>query len=157
MYRPRTDELTLSLLKRAKANGFTALVVTLDTMLLGWRPHDIQRTYLPFLQGVGIQVGASDPVFMKRFGLQPVQGKAVHPKFPYDPKEEEAKLARGDEEAKKITTLGKAWLGECNSGMFRTWEDIKLLRENWEGPLILKGIQNVAVRVYSEFYISYSF
>jgi isopentenyl diphosphate isomerase/L-lactate dehydrogenase-like FMN-dependent dehydrogenase len=144
LYWPRTDEITLSLLKRAKANGFTALVVTLDTMLLGWRPHDIQSTYLPFLQGVGIQVGASDPVFMKRFGLQPVQGKEAHPKFPYDPKKEEAKLAQGDEETKKVVTLGRAWLGECNSGMFRTWEDVKFLRENWEGPLILKGIQNVA-------------
>jgi lactate 2-monooxygenase len=154
-YRPRTDEITLSLLERAKANGFTALVVTLDTMLLGWRPLDIQSTYLPFLQGVGIQVGVSDPVFMKRFGLQPVHGKDAHPKFPYDPKEVEAKLAQGDEETKKRVMLGKAWLGECNSGMFRTWEDVRFLRENWEGPLILKGIQNVAVWCILCFGISY--
>ena len=33
-------------------------------MLLGWRPHDLQTSYLPFLHGVGAQVGLSDPVFM---------------------------------------------------------------------------------------------
>jgi isopentenyl diphosphate isomerase/L-lactate dehydrogenase-like FMN-dependent dehydrogenase len=144
LYWPRTEAITLSILRRIKTNGFTALVVTLDTMILGWRPHDLETAYLPFLQGVGIQVGVSDPVFMKRFGLQPVQGKEAHPKFPYDPKEEEAKFLQGDEEAKKNDMLGKAWLGECNSGMFRTWEDIKFLRDNWNGPLVLKGIQTVA-------------
>jgi lactate 2-monooxygenase len=134
----------LSILKRAKANGFTALVVTLDTMLLGWRPHDIETVYLPFYNGVGIQVGTSDPVFMKRFNLQPVQGD--HPKWPYNPKQEEVKCAKGDEEANKMAMLGQAWLGECNSGSFRTWEEVKFLRENWDGPVVLKGIQNVAVR-----------
>ena len=44
-------------------------MVTLDTPLLGWRPHDIETAYLPFLHGVGIQVGTSDPVFMARFNL----------------------------------------------------------------------------------------
>lgn len=27
--------------------------------------------------------------------------------------------------------------------MFRTWDDVKFLRDNWDGPLILKGIQRV--------------
>jgi len=48
LYWPRTNDVTLSILNRAKANGFKALVVTLDTMVLGWRPHDIERAYLPF-------------------------------------------------------------------------------------------------------------
>jgi lactate 2-monooxygenase len=133
----------LSLLKRAKANGFTALVVTLDTSSIGWRPHDIKTAYLPFIHGFGTQVGTSDPVFMKRFGLQPVQGQ--HPKWPYDPKEEDAKLMNGDKEAMAKALLGKAFLAECNSGVFRTWQDIKFLRDNWAGPIVLKGIQNVAV------------
>lgn len=41
--------------------------------------------------------------------------------------------------------LGMAWLGECNSGAFKTWEDVKFLRDNWEGNLVLKGIQSVDV------------
>lgn len=57
--RPHTDEITLSLLSRVKKAGFTTLVVTLDTMLLGWRPHDLDTAYLPFAHGVGIQVRLS--------------------------------------------------------------------------------------------------
>ena len=32
------------------------------------------------------------------------------------------------------------------AGIFRTWDDVKFLRDNWDGPLILKGIQHVSVR-----------
>ncbi|KAH7928758.1 FMN-dependent alpha-hydroxy acid dehydrogenase [Leucogyrophana mollusca] len=141
LYWPRTSEVTLSLLKRAKQNGFTALVITLDTMLLGWRPHDIETAYIPFAYGVGIQVGTSDPVFMARFGLQP---KTQVPKFPFDPAEVTAQYAAGDEAAREAVMLGKAWLAEINSGVFRTWEDLAFIRENWEGPIVLKGIQHVA-------------
>ena len=43
--------------------------------------------------------------------------------------------------------LGTTWLGECNSGTFKTWEDVKFLKDNWEGSLVLKGIQSVGVSV----------
>lgn len=36
-----------------------------------------------------------------------------------------------------------AWLAETNSGIFKTWKMLKLLRDNWEGPIVLKGIQSV--------------
>lgn len=36
LYWPRSNDITLSLLKRAKENGYTALVVTLDTWSLAW-------------------------------------------------------------------------------------------------------------------------
>ena len=146
--RPRTSEITLSLLKRAKASGFTALVITLDTMVLGWRPHDIETAYLPFGYGVGIQVGTSDPVFMKRFGLEPRQAESTT--FPFEPEKiREAALEKGDERVAKEMLLGKEWLGEVNSGVFRTWEDLKFIRDNWDGPIVLKGIQRVSVRSHS--------
>lgn len=34
------DDITISMLERARESGFVALVVTLDTYLLGWRPAD---------------------------------------------------------------------------------------------------------------------
>ena len=157
-HRPRTDKITLSLLARAKAAGFTALVVTLDTKLLGWRPHDIQTQYLPFLHGVGIQVGTSDPVFCKRYGLPAYPhnqgpagegGEDGHPTWPYNPRREDARYLQGDEGVRKRSELGRAWLGECNSGAFRTWEDVKFLREHWEGPIVLKGVQSIAVSPFS--------
>ncbi|KAN0088010.1 FMN-dependent dehydrogenase [Tylopilus felleus] len=143
LYWPRTSEVTLSLLKRIKACGFTALVITLDTMVLGWRPHDIETGYLPFAYGVGIQVGTTDPVFMKRFGLEPRQSDS--PAFPLEPgKIREAALEKGDERMTREMLLGKAWLDEVNSGVFRTWEDLKFIKDNWDGPIVLKGIQRVS-------------
>ncbi|KAL0565978.1 hypothetical protein V5O48_016038 [Marasmius crinis-equi] len=145
LYWPQDNEVTLSILRRAKANGFKGLVITLDTMNIGWRPHDLETAYLPFGFGVGIEVGRSDPVFMKRYGLQPVTDN--HPEFPFDPAKMVKTLKEGtEEERKRVETemkIGKAWLLETNSGNYRTWEDTRFLRENWEGPLVLKGIQHV--------------
>lgn len=132
------------MLKRAKDNGFTALVVTLDTMLLGWRPHDLPSSYLPFFHGVGVQVGTSDPVFMARYNLPP--RVYDRPKFPYEPSEMDELIAKGDEQAKTNAHIGAGWIAECNSGHFQTWEDIAFLKDNWDGPLLLKGILNVKVR-----------
>jgi lactate 2-monooxygenase len=144
-FRPRTNEVTLSILSRAKTNGFTALVVTLDTMLLGWRPHDLERAYLPFGHGVGIEVGRSDPVFMGRFNRQPILDN--HPEFPYDSVAKDKAFLAGDEKTKDEAFLGVEWLKEANSGVFRNWDDLKWLRQQWDGPLVLKGIQSVQVRL----------
>ncbi|KAF8627402.1 hypothetical protein AX17_006217 [Amanita inopinata Kibby_2008] len=141
LYWPRTNEVTLSLLDRAKQNGFSALVVTLDTMVIGWRPHDLQTAYIPFSHGVGVQVGTSDPVFMKRYNRQPVYDE--HPEFPYDPVKMNKLYAQGDEKAKQDIFMGLEWLKEINSGLFRSWKDLEFVRANWKGPLVLKGIQNV--------------
>lgn len=142
LYWPKTPEVTISVLNRAKTNGFKVLVVTLDTITIGWRPHDLDTAYLPFFHGTGIAVGTGDPIFMQRHGLQPWPvGK--HVEFPYDPAKLEEKAAQGDEEVLLRKKLGRAWLGEVNSGLYRTWEDLKFLKEHWDGPIVLKGIQSV--------------
>lgn len=113
-------------------------------MSLGWRPHDLERSYLPFGHGVGTQVGSSDPVFMARLGRKPIADEI--PEFPYDAVTKQKLLVDGDPTAKDAAQLGYAWLAEANFGFYRSWEDVKPLRDNWEGPLILKGIQHVEVR-----------
>jgi isopentenyl diphosphate isomerase/L-lactate dehydrogenase-like FMN-dependent dehydrogenase len=61
-----TDEgLVDSMRARAEAIGAGALVVTLDTTLLGWRPMDLNLGSLPFSQGLGIAQYTSDPRFMQ--------------------------------------------------------------------------------------------
>ncbi|KDQ62108.1 hypothetical protein JAAARDRAFT_54125 [Jaapia argillacea MUCL 33604] len=141
LYWPKSDDITISLLNRAKAHKFTALVVTLDTMLLGWRPYDLDKAYLPFHDGVGIQNATADPVFMSRFGLKPVYD--YHPAYPYVPADVDAAVAAGDKGAEERTFLGREWIKEANSGSFKDWNDLKVLRDNWEGPIVLKGIQRV--------------
>ena len=133
--------MTLSILGRAKAAGFTALVVTLDTFTLGWRPLDLATAYLPNLAGVGVQVGTSDPVFMKRMGA-PVRPDE-RPAFPFDLEAFRNRLAVGDEQAAVELKLSVGWVGEISSGLFRTWEELVFLRDNWSGPIVLKGVQTV--------------
>lgn len=102
----------------------------------------METAYIPFGHGVGIQVGRSDPVFMARYNREPVH---EHPKFPYDPAEMDKQFLAGDEKTKEGVFFGAEWLRECNSGVYRDWEDLKFLRDNWDGPLVLKGIQSVHV------------
>ena len=68
LYWPNDRDLAASLIERAGAAGYTALVVTLDTFTLAWRPSDLDNAYLPFLRGVGIQNYLADPVFTAKAG-----------------------------------------------------------------------------------------
>lgn len=65
LYWSASDELNASLLRRAEASGCQAVVVTLDTHLLGWRTRDLDLAYLPFTRGLGIAQYTSDPVFQQ--------------------------------------------------------------------------------------------
>lgn len=63
LYWPKDQELAASFVNRAGESGYGAIVVTLDTWLLGWRPRDLTHGYLPFLKGEGVANYFSDPVF----------------------------------------------------------------------------------------------
>src|SRR3954447_1829635 len=54
LYWPRGQELAASFVSRAEQAGYEAILVTLDTWLLAWRPRDLRAPYLPFLKSVGI-------------------------------------------------------------------------------------------------------
>lgn len=65
LYWSKSNELVESLVKRAENCGCSAIVVTLDTTMLGWRTRDLDLAYLPFLKAKGIAQYTSDPVFMQ--------------------------------------------------------------------------------------------
>jgi lactate 2-monooxygenase len=79
LYWPTGRDLAASFVARAEAAGFQALVVTLDTWQLGWRPRDLKTAYLPFLQSIGIANYLSDPVF--NADLDPADANAAVLKF----------------------------------------------------------------------------
>src|SRR5512143_704537 len=66
LYWSKSDELVQSFVRRAETCGCAAIVVTLDTTLLGWRTRDLDLAYLPFLRGKGIAQYTSDPVFQEQ-------------------------------------------------------------------------------------------
>jgi isopentenyl diphosphate isomerase/L-lactate dehydrogenase-like FMN-dependent dehydrogenase len=64
LYWSSDEPLVDSLVGRAEACGARALVVTLDTTMLGWRPQDLNLGSLPFARGQGIAQYTSDPRFL---------------------------------------------------------------------------------------------
>lgn len=145
IYWPKSDDVAISLIRRAEAAGFDALVLTADSFSGGWRPYDMDTAFIPFIHCVGCAIGISDPVFMKKMGLEPWQfGEFL--KYPYEPQEIERRIQEGDEEAALIRKVGIAWLMELYSGIYHDWEDLAFLREHWKGRIIVKGILSAEVR-----------
>ncbi|KAJ7740206.1 FMN-dependent dehydrogenase [Mycena maculata] len=138
MYWPSNEhnDITISLMNRAKKSGYTALFVTLDTFVLGWRPSDMDNGYNPFLHPdrIGVEIGFTDPVFRAHF-------KEKHGYEIDDTERNQGVCATG------LTSLGEAakeWTKIVFPGHPHTWEDLAFLRQNWDGPIVLKGIQSVA-------------
>ncbi len=112
LYPARSREVASSMLSRAAASGYSAIVVTLDTPVLGWREQDLRLGYLPFLQGQGIVNYLSDPVFLSTL----------------------AKPPKDDPRAAIMQFLGMF----ANPSF--SWTDIEWLRTQTKLPVLLKGL-----------------
>ena len=71
LYWGKNDALAESFVKRAEAIGCRAIFITLDTLVLGWRPRDLDLGFSPFLRGQGIAQYTSDPVFRSLLAQTP--------------------------------------------------------------------------------------
>jgi isopentenyl diphosphate isomerase/L-lactate dehydrogenase-like FMN-dependent dehydrogenase len=146
LYWSSSDELVASFVSRAERSGAQAIVVTLDTHMLGWRPRDLDLAFLPFIHGQGIAQYTSDPVF----------GELVR-----------ARIAAALPRAKSRVTLsairtlldmtrnypgGTLRSPEPRSAVETfldvfsrsslTWENLSYLRKHTTLPILLKGIQH---------------
>lgn len=151
LYWSSDDDLARSLVQRAEACGSEALVVTLDTPYLGWRPRDLDLGHLPFARGEGIAQYTSDPVFQRLVAERVA-----------------AAGARGDDEPRPRPTPGAVRtllaMSRNHPGATRenlrspvpraavetflevfsrpslTWADLPRLREMTSLPVVLKGV-----------------
>ncbi|MCI3920437.1 alpha-hydroxy-acid oxidizing protein [Paenibacillus sp. TRM 82003] len=112
LYPPKSEDLTKSFIKRAENAGYSAIVVTVDSKLLGWREVDLRNSYLPFLSGQGMGNYFTDPVF-KEMLEEPI------------------------EQNKRAACLRA--LAEGNNQCF-TWELFSNIRELTKLPLLIKGL-----------------
>ncbi|HKF51732.1 MAG TPA: lactate 2-monooxygenase [Candidatus Acidoferrales bacterium] len=112
LYWGKNPELTVSMLQRAEKAGYTALVVTLDTSMLGWRERDLEHGYLPFFSGEGLSNYFADPVFRAALKEPPEQNPA---------------------EAIRL------WANIFTNTTL-TWNDLAFLRQHTKLPILLKGI-----------------
>ncbi len=60
----QNEDISYSMVKRAEAAGYEAIVLTVDTVMLGWREEDVNNKYSPLMQGFGKANYENDPVFM---------------------------------------------------------------------------------------------
>jgi lactate 2-monooxygenase len=156
LYWSTSDELVESLVARAEACGCDALVVTLDTTMLGWRPRDLDLGHLPFAQGKGIAQYTSDPVFRRL-----VEQRASAPA----PAAVRASAGRDRQPrptlaaVRALVGMARAWPGplwdnlrsplpraavETFLGIYSrpsiTWADLAWLRARTRLPIVLKGV-----------------
>jgi isopentenyl diphosphate isomerase/L-lactate dehydrogenase-like FMN-dependent dehydrogenase len=150
LYWSTSNELVASLAGRAEGCGCKAIVVTLDTTLFGWRPRDLDLTFLPFALGKGLAQYTSDPVFNRLI----------------DEQGEDPNANTGRVTATALRSLfalarrypGSFW-GNLTSGRPRaavrlfldiysrpslTWDDLSFLRDATRLPILVKGVLDPA-------------
>lgn len=146
LYWSKSNELVESLVNRAETCGCKALVVTLDTTLLGWRTRDLDVAYLPFLEGKGIAQYTSDPIFQKlldepeetvaikrKITLQAIRGLiSMVNLYPGNGFFRKLKSGRPLKAVRKFVSI--------YSNPATTWDDLSFLRKLTKLPIILKGI-----------------
>src|SRR6266511_2369982 len=112
LYWANDREICESFVRRAEAAGYGAIVVTLDTLTLGWRPRDLRNAYLPFVTGQGCAQFFSDPVFCSRLAKPP---------------------------AEDLLTAAATMLSTFPN-LALTWDDLAWLRGQTKLPLLVKGV-----------------
>ncbi len=116
LYPGKSNEIMSSMICRAEESGYGAIVVTLDTTMLGFRERDLKNSYLPFLQGKGIANYLSDPAFRENFA----------PDLDKDPQ-----------------AAVRVFLDIYVNPML-SWGDISFIREQTDLPILLKGVTHPA-------------
>ncbi|MEO6471232.1 MAG: alpha-hydroxy-acid oxidizing protein [Aeromicrobium sp.] len=149
LYWSSNDDLVESFVSRAEAIGSDAIVVTLDTHVLGWRTRDLDLAYLPFARAEGIAQYTSDPVFRRL-----VDERASRPSAEPTPRPTLAAV-------RALLSMARHWPGglvenlrsplpraavdtflDVFSRSSLTWDNLVFLRERTSLPIILKGIQD---------------
>ncbi len=127
LYVWRDREITRGLVERAQAEGYKALLVTLDTPVLGQRERDLRN-------------GATIP---PRITLRSALDTVRRPRWLWS-------IARGPRvqfanvvAARPATALSPFALSPLVNSLFDptvTWRDLEWLRALWKGPLAVKGV-----------------
>lgn len=133
----RDRELTKDMLARCKESGFEALYITVDTAVLGRRERDVRRGMsLPPKLGLDTFIeGARRPRWVMEFlRNDPIVFSNVAVST--------QRLAKGTEDGSSAVSLATYINSQFDPQL--SWEDVAWIRSQWDGPVILKGIQSVA-------------
>lgn len=150
LYWSSSDELVASFLARAEAIDVDAIVVTLDTHVLGWRPRDLDLAYLPFIRAQGIAQYTSDPVFARLVAERlatPPSGRA-RPRLSAETIRTLVAMSRNypgpfwRNLRSPVPRAAVETFLDVFSRSSLTWEHLAFLRQHTTRPILLKGIQH---------------
>jgi lactate 2-monooxygenase len=149
LYWSTSDDLVASMVARAEASGAQAIVVTLDTHMLGWRPRDLDLGYLPFAHGMGIAQYTSDPVFRRLVDERIAAAvPRARPRITPATIRTLVDLTRNypghfwDNLRSPLPRAAVDTFLDVFSRSSLTWENLKFLRARTSLPILLKGIQH---------------
>lgn len=150
LYWSNEDPIVESFVQRAERCGCSAIVVTLDTMVLSWRTEDLDRAYLPFSRALGIAQYTSDPAFQRIVDERLAAGEVP-----------ELKARPTPQAVRSLLTIARHHPGEFRDNLTSpvpkatvrtfldvfsrttlTWEDLAWLRERTSLPILVKGLQS---------------
>jgi len=144
LYWSKSNDLVKNFVQRAERCGCSAIVVTLDTTVLGWRTRDLELAYLPFLEGKGIAQYTADPVFQKLMNESEPSGRRavtvqsllglIRMVNHYPGSDFFTKLRSG----RPIKAVQKFISIYSNPAL--QWTDLKFLKDITRLPVLLKGI-----------------
>jgi L-lactate dehydrogenase (cytochrome) len=127
----RDRGLVKEMIGRAATAGYEALVLTVDTAVLGRRERDVRRGFsLPPTIGLGTLLdGAMHPGWTWRFlRSDPIRFANV-------------RQSAGVGDGRTAVTLSEYVNTQFDPRL--SWRDVEWMRSVWAGPLIIKGIQTV--------------
>ncbi len=146
LYWSKSNDLVASLVQRAEACGCSAIVITLDATMLGWRIQDLDLAYLPFLRAKGIAQYTSDPVFQRLIDEEEEEKNQNPVKINFDTISNLIELMRNypggfwqNLRSKRPLKAVRKFIN-IYSRPSLTWEDLPFLRAHTKLPVILKGI-----------------
>lgn len=130
VYTWKDRDLVADLVKRAAAANYEAICLTVDTAVLGRRERDVRRGFtLPPKVGLSTIVdGILHPGWAWKFlTSEPIIFANV------------AGTSVGD--GTDAISLAEYVGSQFDPGL--SWDDVDWLREHWDGPIVVKGIQSV--------------
>ncbi|MGV9826042.1 alpha-hydroxy-acid oxidizing protein [Gordonia sp. NPDC003429] len=146
LYWSTDDALVDSLLARAEHAGASAVAVTLDTTMLGWRPQDLNRGSLPFARAEGIAQYTSDPRFAEIVEQRVAADDGERPEISTGAIRTLFAIARNTPGSllrnliRPQPRTGVQTFLDIYSRPSLSWEQIESLRTRTRLPIVLKGI-----------------
>jgi L-lactate dehydrogenase (cytochrome) len=138
VYAWRDRGLVKDMVERCRAADYEALVLTVDTAVLGRRERDVRRGFvMPPKLGVGTLVdGALHPGWTWAFArAEPIVFANVA-----TARRDVGEAAPGD--GSDAVSLAAYVNAQFDPNL--SWDDVDWFRSMWDGPIVVKGIQSVA-------------